>query len=159
MRQMKPSPLYLVLIVSFLVIAPAWGAESLAGRWLLNSQEVGGQKTDPDPLTLRVTPNGNGFDFAYSVPVNDVQFVSMSFNSRLDGIEAEVKDSRGNKMGSIKITRAGTSQYSVVLQGANRPTANGKMTVSGDGKTLTVETDAQASGKAAVHTIQVFARQ
>jgi hypothetical protein len=92
--------------------------------------------------------------------VNDVQFVSMSFTSRLDGTEADVKDSRGNKMGSIKITRAGASQYSVVLQGANRPTASGKMTVSADGKTLSVETDAQAPGQAAaVHTIQVFARQ
>jgi hypothetical protein len=157
---MQPSPRILLLLFSLLAIGPAWGAEPLAGRWLLNRQEVGGQKTDPDPLTLRVTPSGNGFDFAYSVPVNDVQFVSMSFSSHLDGTEADVKDSRGNKMGSIKITRAGASQYSVILQGANRPTASGKMTVSADGKTLNVETDAKAPGQAAaVHTIQVFARQ
>lgn len=159
MRQMKPSPRKFLLIVSFLAITPAWGAESIAGRWLLQRQEVGGQKTDPDPLTLRVTPNGNGFDFAYSIPVNDVQFVSMSFTSRLDGTDADVKDSRGNKIGSIKIAHAGAMQYTVVLQGPNRPTANGKMTVSADGKTLSVETDAQAPGKAAVHTVQVFARQ
>jgi hypothetical protein len=156
---MVPSPRKFLILVTLLAIVPAWGAEPLAGRWLLNRQEVGGQKTDPDPLTLRITPSANGFDFAYSLPVNDVQFVSMSFTSRLDGTDADVKDSRANKIGVIKITRAGASQYSVVLQGANRPTASGKMTVSADGKTLSIQTESQAPGKAAVHTLQVFARQ
>jgi hypothetical protein len=157
---MMRRPARSLLVTLFLVaIVPVWGAEPVAGRWLLSSQEVGGQKTDPDPLTLRITPSGTGFDFAYSIPVNDVQFVSMSFTSRLDGTEADMKDSQGNKIGTIKIARAGASQYSVALEGPNRPSASGKMTVSADGKTLTVETDSKPSGRGAVHTVQVFARQ
>ena len=57
----------------------AWAAEPLVGRWLLKSQDVGGQQTDADPLTLRIVQRGNTFEFGYSLPVNNIQFVSMSF--------------------------------------------------------------------------------
>src|ERR1700739_3851157 len=112
-------------ILMFLSAAEAWSAEPLAGRWLLKSQEVGGNQTDADPLTLRITQKGNTFEFAYSLPVNNIQFVSMSFRARLDGTEAEVKNSQGTKIGTVKVTKAAGSLYKVVLQGENRPTAVG----------------------------------
>ncbi len=144
-----------------LITAPMWAAEPLAGRWLLKSQEVGGQKRDnPDPLLLRITPSGSALEFAYSVPVNDVQFVSLRFAPRLDGTAADMKDSQDKTIGTVKVTKAGALQYKITIQGPNRPTASGTMTVSADGKTLTSMSDSTPAGQAAaIHTIQTFARQ
>lgn len=142
-----------------LVAAQVWAAEPLAGRWLLQSQEVGGQKTDTEPLTLRIVPHGNAYEFAYSVPVNNIQFVSLTFTPKLDGAEADVKNSQGDKIGTVKVTKAGAALYKVVLQGPNRPTAVGTMAVSADGKTLTCESDAGAPGQQPIHTRQIFLRQ
>ena len=146
-------------IILLLASAQAWAAEPLVGRWLLKSQEVAGQQTDADPLTLRIVQQGNAFEFAYSLPVNNIQFVSMSFAPRLDGTEADIKNSQGTKIGTVKVTKAGGSLYKVVLQGVNRPTASGTMTVSADGKTLTCESDATLPGQGPTHTRQVFSRQ
>jgi len=143
------------------MIAPVWGAEPLAGHWLLKTQEVGGQRRDnPDPLLLRVTPSGNALEFAYSVPVTDVQFVALKFTPRLDGTEADMINSQGTKIGSVKVTKPGPRQYKIVIRGPNRPSATGTMTVSADGKTLTSTSDSEASDKApATHTVQVFSRR
>jgi hypothetical protein len=139
--------------------AVARGAEPLAGTWLLKSQQVAEKKSEPETLTLRIFKSGSGFEFAYSVPVNNIQFVSMQFTSRLDGTEADIKDAQGNKIGTIKINHAGASEYSVKLEGPNRPSASGKMIVSPDGKTLTSESESNVPGRGAVHTVQVFLRQ
>ena len=142
-----------------LAAVQAWAVEPLVGRWLLKSQEVGGQQTDADPLTLRIVQRGNEFEFGYSVPVNNIQFVSMSFASHLDGAEADVKNSQGNKIGTVKISKAGAGIYKVVLEGPNRPSAVGTMKVSSDGKTLTSESDANVPGKGSTHTRQIFSRE
>jgi hypothetical protein len=153
---MKSSMLGVILL---LAVAHAWATEPLVGRWLLKSQEVAGQQTDSDPLTLRIVQRGNAFEFGYSVPVNNIQFVSMSFASHLDGTEADVKNSQGNKIGTVKVAKAGGSRYKVVLQGPNRPTAVGSMIVSADGKTLTCDSDATLPGQGSTHTHQVFSRE
>ena len=139
--------------------AQAWAVEPLVGRWLLKSQEVGGQQTDTDPLTLRIVQRGNSFEFGYSLPVNNIQFVSMSFVSNLDGAEADVKNSQGNKIGTVKVAKAGGSLYKVALQGPNRPSAVGTMTVSADGKILTSESDSSMPGQKPIHTRQIFSRE
>lgn len=139
-----------------LALAQAWADEPLVGTWRLKDQEVGGQKISAEPLTLRITRSGQELEFAYSVPVNNIQFVSLRYSSRLDGTGADVKDAQGAKIGTIKITRAAPSQYNVIMQGVNRPSASGKMTVSADGKTLTSESDANLPGRGSVHTVQVF---
>jgi hypothetical protein len=146
-------------LIFLLSVVQAWAAEPLVGRWLLKSQDVGGQQTDADPLTLRIVQRGSTFEFGYSVPVNNIQFVSMSFASHLDGTEADVKNSQGNKIGTVKITKAGGSRYKVVLEGPNRPSAVGTMTVSADGKTLTSDSEANVPGKGSTHTHQVFSRE
>ena len=150
----------LIATVILLVAATeAWAIEPLVGRWLLKSQEVGGQPTDADPLTLRIVQRGNAFEFGYSVPVNNIQFVSMSFTSHLDGAEADVKNSQGSKIGTVKISKAGAALYKVILEGPNRPSAVGTMTVSADGKTLTSDSNANVPGKGPTHTHQVFSRE
>ena len=147
------------LLFLFVAMIPAWAAEPLVGVWRLVSQEVGGQKVDGDPLTLRVIQNGNAFEFAYSLPVNNIQFVSMRFTSHLDGSEGEVKNAQGTKIGTVKVSRASASEYAVLLQGEKRPTATGKMKVSADGKTLTSESDSKTPQGETRHTVQVFSRQ
>jgi hypothetical protein len=151
--------LFLSAVILLLAAAQAWAAEPLVGRWLLKSQEVGGQSTDTDPLTLRIVQRGAAFEFGYSIPVNDIQFVSMSFASHLDGAEADVKNSQGNKIGTVKVSKAGGSLYKVILEGPNRPSATGTMAVSADGKTLTSDSEANVPGKGPTRTHQVFARE
>jgi len=146
-------------LIFLLATTQAWAAEPLVGMWRLVSQEVGGQKMDAEALTLRIIQTGSNLEFAYSLPVNNIQFVSMRFTTRLDGSEGEVKNAQGNKIGTVKLSKADASDYRVTLQGDNRPTANGSMKLSPDGKTLTCESDSKTPQQENKHTVQVFSRQ
>lgn len=148
-------------------LAAAWAASAiyaasvpLVGTWRLDSQEVNGKKTNSEPLTLRITPSGNKLDFAFSVPVNNVYFVSMSYAVKLDGSEADVKNASGEKIGTVQIAPAGPAQYKVTLKGPHRPDSSGKLTVSADGKTLTSEQDTAPAGPSgrSIHSKQLFSR-
>jgi hypothetical protein len=134
--------------------------EPLLGTWRLDSQEVNGQKSNPEPLTLKISQAGDKLAFAFSVPVNNVYFVSMSYTVKLDGSEAEVKNAHGDKVGSVQMSPAGASQYKLVLKGPNRPDSSGKLRVSQDGKTLTSEQDTVQAGPSgrSVHSKQIFSR-
>src|SRR3974390_2413964 len=98
-----------VLLTAALHAAP----EPLLGTWRLDSQEVNGQKGNPEPLTLKVTQAGDKLEFAFSVPVNNVYFVSMTYAVKLDGSEADIKNAKGDKVGTIQMTPGGASQYKV----------------------------------------------
>lgn len=136
----------------------AWAAEPLVGTWRLERQELNGEKANFEALTLRITKSGDKLAFAFSVPVNNVHFVSMSYEVRLDGTEADVKNGQGATVGTIKMTSTGASLYKLTLSGPNRPQTSGKLSVSADGKTLTSESDAAQAGHPA-HLVQVFSRQ
>ena len=127
------------------------------GVWKLDSQAINGQKINSEPLVLKVTQDGDKLAFAFSVPINDVYFVSMSYTVKPDGSEGDVRNARGDKIGTVRISPAGPSQYSIVLKGLNRPDSSGKLTVSPDGKTLTSEQDAAPGGRA-THSTQLFSR-
>jgi hypothetical protein len=134
--------------------------DPLLGTWRLDSQEVNGQKTNSEPLTLKVTQAGDKLAFAFSVPVNDVYFVSMTYSVKLDGSEADVKNAKGDKVGTIEMSPGGPSQYKLILKGPNRPDSAGKLTVSPDGKTLISETDTTQGGPTgrSIHSKQIFSR-
>jgi autotransporter adhesin len=150
----------LALCASMASAANAPAAEPIVGHWLLTSQEVNGRKAPAEEMVLRVTPSGQSFEFAYSVPVNNIQFVSMRFVSRLDGKEASVTNANGQKIGTIQVKRAASGEYKIMLQGEGRPTASGTMRVSADGKTLKSESEAKQDGKTtASRTVQYFSRQ
>ena len=100
---------------------------------------MNGQKSNSEPLTLKITQAGDKLAFAFSVPVNNVYFVSMTYTVKLDGSEAEVKNSQGEKMGTIQMTSAAHRNTNCILKGPNRPDSSGKLMVSPDGKTLTSE--------------------
>jgi len=145
-----------ILLATAIYAAP----EPLVGTWRLDSQEVNGQKTNSEPLTLKVTQAGDKLAFAFSVPVNNVYFVSMTYTVKLDGSESEVKNSQGEKIGTIQVTSGGPSQYKLILKGPNRPDSAGKLTVSPDGKTLSSETDTVQGGQGgrSMHSRQLFSR-
>src|SRR5580658_2862969 len=134
-------------------MAPAWAAEPLLGTWHLDRQEINGVETNSEPLILRVSQSGDKLAFAFSVPVNKVYFVSMTYTAKPDGSEADVKNAQGEKVGTIQITSGGSSRYKFVLKGANRPSSSGSLTVSPDGKTLTSEADTVKTG-VSVHSKQ-----
>jgi hypothetical protein len=127
----------------------ARAAEPLVGTWKLESQELNGAKGNFDPLTLRIGQKGDKLAFAFSVPINNVHYLSMSYLVRLDGTEGDVKNGQGEMLGTIKIVKTGGGRYKFTLSGANRPQSSGTLTVSPDGKHLTSESNG---------LIQVFAR-
>jgi hypothetical protein len=144
-----------------LVAAAVWAApEPLIGTWRLDRQEVNGEKTNSEPLTLKISDAGDKLTFAFSVPVNNVYFVATTYTVKLDGSDAEVKNGRGEKMGTVQITPSGPSQYKLILKGPNRPDSSGKLTVSPDGKTLTSESDTEKAGSVGrpIHSKQFFSR-
>lgn len=148
------------LAVAFAGMAIYAAPVPLVGTWRLDSQQVNGRKTNSEPLTLKITQSGEKLNFAFSVPVNNVYFVSMSYAVKLDGSAAEVKNASGEKIGTVQITPAGALQYKVTLKSANRPDSSGKLTVSADGKTLTSEQDTAPGGPsgASIHSMQTFSR-
>ena len=156
MKQILAPLAAVVLLAGVAHAAP----EPLIGTWRLDSQEVNGQKSNAEPLTLKISQAGDKLAFAFSVPVNDVYFVSMTYTVKLDGSEAEVKNAHGDKVGSVQMSPAGASQYKLVLKGPNRPDSSGKLRVSQDGKTLTSEQDTVQAGPSgrSVHSKQIFSR-
>jgi hypothetical protein len=146
-----------LILAALVIIGDARAAEPLVGTWRLERQELNGEKTDFEPLTLRISQSRDKFTFAFSMPVHNIHYVSMSYTVRLDGTEGDVKNGNGEKLGDVKITRAGPSQYKLVLRGPNRPQTSGTLTISSGGKTLTSESDAMQAGRA-VHLMQLFAR-
>jgi len=146
-----------LLLSGFALGAP----EPIVGTWRLDRQEVNGTLINSEPMTLKVSPSGDRLSFAFSVPVNNVYFVSMSYTAKLDGSEADVKNAQGDRVGTIQITTAGPAQYKVLIKGANRPDSAGKLTVSPDGKTLISESDTAQKGPYGrpIHTRQLFLRE
>ncbi|HWC98870.1 MAG TPA: hypothetical protein VG456_19050 [Candidatus Sulfopaludibacter sp.] len=145
-----------ILLVCSVMCAQA--AEPIVGKWLMQSQEVAGKQTASRPLTLQITQTGDLLEFEYSVSQNLKKEISLRFAARLGGSEGEVKDSKGARIGSVKIMRQGDG-YLVLLQGPNRPMSSGRLTLSRNGKTLTSEADATAPNGARAHTTQLFERQ
>jgi hypothetical protein len=133
--------------------ACAWAAEPIAGTWQLKTQKVNERPTTSPPLTLRIAQSGEALKFEYSSDA------SLRFDAKLDGSPAEVIGGDGKKIGVARVKHGGPEQYLVTLEGPNRPTMNGKLTVSSGGKTLTSESDVVGRDGQKVHTVQVFARQ
>jgi hypothetical protein len=141
-----------------LLTPPGWAADPLAGTWLLKHQEVGGNETDSNPLTLVITPSGNRLDFAFIVTVNNAPVVNLKFSSPVDGSEVEVSAGDGKRIGTARVSRDGVA-YKILMEGSGRPAVTTRMTLSSDGKTLVSESDVEGPNVANVHTKLVFSRQ
>ena len=138
-------------------LAPSlWAAEALVGTWRLARQELNSQAGDFEPLTLQVTQAGDRFSFAFSVPINEIYFVSLTYTVRPDGSAADIKNASGQKIGTMQMTR-GAGQFKFTMKGPGRPDSLGTLTVSADGKTLVSESDATQAGRS-IHSKQTFTR-
>jgi hypothetical protein len=154
---MKRAVLISATFLFLVFVARGWAVEPLVGSWQLDRQELNGQKKETEPLTLRITSEADKFLFAFSVPVNNIDFVSMTYTVKLDGSEADVKNARGEKVGTVQITAASPSHYKMVLKGENRPETTVHLKVSADKNTLISESDSALDGHAA-HLVQSFSR-
>jgi len=154
---LKRASILIAIILAPISFSLAVAAEPIAGTWVLQRQESNGQPANFEPMTLRITQSGDKFDFAFSVPVNNIHYVSMRYSVRLDGTAADVENGQGEKLGSVRVTKIGTLEYKVVVTGKNRPSAAGTLTVSADRKSLTSESEAAQAGRT-LHLKQVFAR-
>jgi hypothetical protein len=138
--------------------SPLWAAEPLVGLWRLQRQEINGTAAEFEPLALQISQAaGDRLRFAFSVPMPDVYFVTITYTLRLDGSGAEIMDGNNQKVGTIQMTRIGPGQYLLTMKGPNKPDTQGKITISADGKTLISESDATQAGRS-VHSKQIFAR-
>ncbi|MBV8730471.1 MAG: hypothetical protein JO336_11765 [Acidobacteriia bacterium] len=147
----------ITVALAFVFPLVAAAPEPLVGTWRLERQELNGEKVNFEPLTLKISQSGAQLTFAFSVPVNSVYFVSMSYTLSLNGSEADIKNGRGEKVGTIQMKNDGPSQYRLVMKGPNHPDSSGKLFVSPDGKSLTSDADSEQSGRT-VHSRQVFSR-
>jgi len=154
---MRIGPVSAVAGILLAFVASARGAEPLLGTWRLDHQEINGQETNSEPMILKITKAGDKLAFLFSVPVNNIYFVSMSYTAKLDGSSADVKNAQGDKAGFIRITLDGPSQYKIVLKSPNRPDSYGKLTVSPDGNTLTSEAESRQGGRT-IDSKQTFSR-
>jgi len=150
----------LAALVLLALATQIWAAEPILGTWLLASQQVNGRDTPtPRPLTLRITQAGDLVEFEYSVAAAQKRDVSLRFAARLDGSPADVRNPEGRKIGTARVRRGGPSEYLIMLEGPNRPTSTGKMTVSADGKRLLSKSDTSGQDGTKLHTIQTFERR
>ena len=131
------------LAVALTTIAGA--ADPLVGVWQLDHQELNGQKKESEQLTLRISPDGDKYSFAFAVPVNNIDFVSLTYSAKPDGTEAEIKNARGEKVGTVQLTTSTHLHYKLLMKGTNRPDTTVLLTVSADNKTLTSESDSNQS--------------
>jgi hypothetical protein len=145
-------------ILLLALVASGWATDPLVGTWQLDHQEFDGHKKETEAMTLRISPEGDKFLFAFSVPVNNIDFVSMTYSAKLDGSEAEVKDARGNKVGTVRITSPEPLHYRLLLKGENRPETTANLSVSKDGNTLTSDS-ASGDGGHSAHLVQSFVRR
>lgn len=132
----------------------------LVGTWRLQSQEIDGKARKSEPLTLKIAQAGDKLTFAFSVPVNNVYFVSMSYAVKPDGAEADIKNANGENIGTVQMSAVAPSQYKVVMKGPHRPDSSGTLTVSADSQTLISEQSANPGGPSgvAIHSKQIFSR-
>ena len=133
-------------------------ADALVGTWRLERQEINGESAKSAPMQLSVYEIRDSLSFAFAAQV-DGQFVTtMGYRVLLNGTEADVKNAKGEKIGTVTMTIPGPMQYAITLKRPEQPATIGRLALSADGKTLTSETDTPR-GEQTIHMVQVFARQ
>ena len=149
---------FAILAVLLAAQVAAWAADPLVGTWRLERVEINGETTKSTPLQLSVYEIRDSLSFAFAAQV-DGQFVTtIGYRVLLNGTEADVKNAKGDRIGTVKMTIPGPSQYAITLKRPEQPATTGKLVLSPDGKTLTSETDTPR-GDQTIHMVQVFARQ
>jgi hypothetical protein len=132
--------------------------EPICGKWQLIYMKIGDMKDMPKPLpAMKITQTGTTLQFDYLVGLEGKVF--RSFKANMDGSPADMTNDKGQKVGTARLTKDG-AVYSLVLQTPSGPPEPGKLTLSQEGKILTIESDAiiPQHGPSPTHIVQQFAR-
>jgi hypothetical protein len=141
-----------------LAAMPVFAADGIAGTWALKRQELNGEVTQTPPVRLRIYQTADSLSFAFATLVNDAYVTSMGYRAPIDGSQAEVKNAKGEKMGTVSIKPAGATSYTITMGRPGHADTSGKLTLSADGKTLTAETETM-EGQTTVRLFQQFTRE
>jgi len=147
-----------VSLLGLMAAAYARAEEPLVGKWQLIFMRVGEIKDMPKPLpSINITQSGSALQFEYMVGLEGKVF--RTFRARLDGSAADVINDKGQKVGTARLTKSG-GKYTLILQTAKGAPEAGKLSLSQEGRILTIESDAIIPGHGAspTHIVQQFAR-
>jgi hypothetical protein len=139
-------------------LAYTWAPDPLVGTWKLERQEMNGETGKVPPLQLSVYQIRDSLSFAFAALIDDAYVTTMGYRVLLDGTEADVKNAKGEKVGTVKVTVSAPSVYAITMSRPDRPSTTGKLTLSADGNTLTSETDTP-QGDRSIHLLQMYVRQ
>jgi len=153
----RAATLALVLVLRA-ALGYAYVPDPLVGTWRLQRQEINGEANQAPPLQLSVYQIRDSLSFAFAAMVNDAYVTTMGYRVLLDGTEADVKNAKGEKVGTVKMTIPAPSVYAITMGRPDRPSTSGKLTLSADGNTLTSATDTP-QGDRTIHLLQVYVRQ
>jgi hypothetical protein len=146
-----------ILVLAFASAAfPAPGDEPLVGMWQMIFQEVGGAKTKPLPVALRVTQDGSMLIFSYLA--NRELELTRTFTAHMDGSPVPLKDGHGATLGVVRLTKVSPTEYRMVMQSPNGPPEPGKLIIAEKGFILRCESEAVIPDVGRRHIVQVFSR-
>jgi len=153
---MKRIAALLLLVLAGSFVAPAASDEPLVGYWQMIFQEIGGAKTKPLPIAIRITQDGSRLIFSYLM--NREQELTMTFTAHLDGSPVPVSDGRGAAKGAARLSKVSPTEYRLVLQMPNRPPEPGKLVLTEKGFILRIESDGILPDVGRRHIVQVFSK-
>jgi hypothetical protein len=145
-------------LLGLLSAARTFAEEPICGKWLMIYQKVGDMKDMPKPVPgIKITQNGTALRFEYTTGIEEKTY--LTFNPHMDGSPADMLNERGDKVGTARLTKSG-AVYTLIFEKRNGTQEPGKISLSQDGKLLTMESEASVPdhGPGPTHIIQQFAR-
>jgi len=137
-------------------LTPARAEEPLCGKWQMIYQKIGDRQDLPKPLpAIKITQSGTALEFHYTKGL--LETVYLSFKAYMDGSPADMINDKGEKVGTARLTRK-EGVYYLTLQKPNGQPEPGKLTLSQEGRILTIESDAIVPRRGLTHVVQQYSR-
>ena len=153
--------LFAVLVVAAVVAGPLKAqANPFVGTWKLNLAKSKYEGTPaPKSLTRTVSAEGGGLKYVFEGEAADGSKISYSFTSKLDGLDSAVSGvGMAGGADTVALTKVSAHKISGVSKKGGTKIGTVYTAISGDGKSVTVNTKAKIDGKE-VKTQQVYNKQ
>jgi hypothetical protein len=132
----------------------------LVGTWKLNVEK---SKYSPGPapksLTRTVVANGDGVKYTFEGTAADGTALAYSFSVNFDGKDNPVTGAMPGGVDSISAKRINATTYEATTKKGGKVIGSSKVTVSGDGKTTTVDAKGTNAKGEATHDVSVYDKQ
>jgi hypothetical protein len=132
----------------------------LVGTWKLNVEK---SKYSPGPspksLTRTVVANGDGVKYTFEGTAADGTALAYSFSVNFDGKDNPVTGAMPGGVDSISAKRINANTYEATTKKGGKVIGSSKVTVSGDGKTTTVDAKGTNAKGEATHDVSVYDKQ